>query len=122
VVSPYSKTVVNRFITDVLAGDAGVPGLPQPYDYGYGAWGSYYPYLDSQVESSSYIYCKEVTLEYNLPDKYLNRVALVGVGAFVKLDNVGMVWTKNSRHYHPEYLPGMAAPTLTWVFGVNVKF
>lgn len=122
VVSPYSKTTVNRFVADVLAGDAGVPGLPQPDDYGYGAWGSYYPYLDSQVECSSYIYCKEVTLGYDLPDKYLKKVALVGVGAFVKLDNVGMVWTKNSRHYHPEFLPGMAAPTLTWAFGVNVKF
>ncbi len=122
VVNSWTKTSVNRFVTDVLAGKEDVPSLPGEADSGYAGWGTYSNYLDTRIESASYIYCKEITLEYNLPERYLVKTVLSGMGAFVKLDNVGLVWSKNSMHYHPEFLPGTIAPTLTWMFGLNVKF
>lgn len=121
VVEGWSKTRVNAQLADVLAGSNAVPALPQPYDYGYGIWSTYLSYLDTQVESASYIYCQEVVANFTLPHKTLRGIGIKEASIFGKLENLGLLWSANSKHYHPEYLPGVADPALTCSFGVRIN-
>ncbi len=91
------------------------------YDYAY--WSFYYNALNTSVESSDYIYLSEIDLNYSLPKSLFKSSSWVkSVDVYGKLENVGLIWTANSKHYNPEYLPGSWEPQLTFTIGVNVKF
>ncbi len=122
-ISNYSKTMVSAQYAEVMRGDNTLPSLPTSLEdyYGYSMWSSYTPYLDSRVASSSYLYMQEVTLNYDLPRVTLQPLGINNASAFIKAENLGLLWTANKQGYHPEFLPGSIKPTLTLSFGIKVN-
>ena len=62
-------------------------------------------------------------MDYTFPQ--FNRASRIvkGLNLFAKMENLGLIWTANSKHYHPEYLPGQATePVVTWTLGARVNF
>lgn len=122
----FSKIFVNAQVDDALNGKA---AMSMPEDgaavdgWTYMFWNTYSPFMNTSVEDASYIYCKEIVLNYNIPRPFLSKLKLSEADVFVKAENVGLIWTANSKDYHPEYLPGIDyAPMTSWQFGLNVKF
>ena len=101
-----------------------VDGEGNPMDvYSYSNWSLYRNTLNTSVESSDYIYLSEIDLNYSLPKRLFSGSKWVkSVDVFGKLENVGLLWSANSKHYNPEYLPGSWEPQLTFTIGANVKF
>ncbi len=87
----------------------------------YNAWSMYRNSLDITTEDASYIYLSEIDLNYQLPRKWLGNGWVKDVSIFGKVENVGLLWTANSKGYHPEYLPGSYCPQPTFSFGASVR-
>lgn len=119
----YNKTHVSAQYGEVLRGDNSLPTLPTTLEdyYGYATWSTYTPYLDSRVASSSYLYMQELTLNYDLPRTALQTIGINSASAFIKGENLGLLWTANDQGYHPEFLPGSIKPTFTVSFGLKVN-
>lgn len=119
----YSKTHVSAQYGEVVRGDNSLPTLPTTLEdyYGYATWSTYTPYLDSRVASSSYLYMQELTLNYDLPRTALYAIGINSASAFIKGENLGLLWTANDQGYHPEFLPGSIKPTFTVSFGLKVN-
>ena len=91
------------------------------YDYMY--WSFYFNNMDINIEKADYIYLSEIDLNYSLPKSlFSGKKWIRSIDVFGKLENVGLIWTANSKHYHPQYLPGSWEPQLTFTLGANVKF
>lgn len=121
IIQGFTKTSVNAQYAEVMNGDSSVPSLPQADDIGYQTWNTYLGYLDTKVESASYIYFKEIIADYTLPNTWLERINIKGVSIFGKIENIGLLWTANSHRYHPDYLPGTPSPATAYTFGIHVK-
>jgi len=116
------KPFIDRVVHDVLAGDPNVPGFGKPNETGLIAWGRYAPYLNTLVESSSYIECKELTLEYTLSKRLADVIKVNNVKVFAQTRDLGMIWHANSKGYNPDWLPGTNRPAQTYTFGINLQF
>lgn len=91
--------------------------------YDYATWAFYYNSMNFSVEKSDYIYLSEIDLNYTLPRRlFTGNKWIKNVDVFGKLENVGLLWSANSKHYHPDYLPGSWEPQFTFTIGANVKF
>lgn len=117
-----AKAHVNRFVNDVLAGNPDLPEFAKPSETQLYRWDSYSKVLNTLIESSSYIECKELTLEYNLPSKIAERMKVNRVKLFAQTRDVGLVWQANSKGYNPDWLPGTNRPAQTYTFGINLQF
>lgn len=116
------KTIANRYISDVSAGRSDIPPFPKPNENNIYLWDRYVPYLSGLVESSSYIECKEVMLNYTLPQSVTSKAKLRNVRVFAELRDLGLVWAANKERYNPDWLPGTDRPLATCTFGVNLGF
>ncbi|WP_165798492.1 SusC/RagA family TonB-linked outer membrane protein [Chitinophaga costaii] len=116
------KVFVNRFVNDVLAGDPTIPGFANANETKLYLWDRYAPYLNTLIESSSYIECKELTLQYDLPRKVVNTIHFGGLKAFVQTRDVGLIWEANKHGYNPDWLPGTNRPVQSYTFGINAQF
>lgn len=118
-----SKTHINAQIDEVLNGNTKYPPLPSsdvsPMKYMF--WGFYYKSINTAYENSSYIYCKDIVLNYTFPDSLTHKLGIGGLNLFSKVENLGLIWSANPKHYHPDYLPGSLEPSLTYTFGVNIN-
>lgn len=91
------------------------------YDYMY--WSFYCNNMDINIEKSDYIYLSEIDLNYSLPKSlFTGKKWVKSVDVYGKLENVGLIWTANSKHYNPIYMPGSWEPQLSFTLGANVKF
>ncbi len=131
----YGKTSITQQVTDVM--DAlGKPisnperdmPLPTVDDEGnpvdvqsYGIYSMYTRSINTSVEDASYIYFNEINIDYVVPHSLLGSGWIKGMSIFGKIENLGLIWSANSKHYHPEYLPGMYKPTLSFTLGANIK-
>lgn len=122
--SSYSKATYTAALHDVLNGASSTLPLPTENidSYLYGYWGFYNNCLDIYIEDASYVYFKEMVLNYSFPKFNGASKVVKGLGLFAKVENLGLLWSANSKHYHPEYLPGAQAPTLTYTIGAKVSF
>lgn len=118
----YDKTFVNKYISDVLAGNPNIPGFGNPDETKLYLWDRYSPALSSLVESSSYIELKELTLEYRLSKKLAKAIQVNNVKIFAQTRDLGMIWHANSKGYNPDWLPGTNRPVQSYTFGVNLQF
>jgi len=118
----YDKTFVNKYISDVLAGDPNIPGFGNPDETNLYLWDRYTPVLSGLVESSSYIELKELTLEYKLSKKLAKVIQMNNVKVFAQTRDLGMIWHANSKGYNPDWLPGTNRPVQSYTFGVNLQF
>ncbi|WP_276088287.1 SusC/RagA family TonB-linked outer membrane protein [Pedobacter sp. JY14-1] len=116
------KTIANKYISDVYAGRTDIPPFPNPNESNLYLWDRYVPYLSGLVESSSYIECKEVMLNYNLPASIADKARLRNVEVFAQLRDLGLVWAANNKRYNPDWLPGTDRPLGTCTFGINFGF
>nr|WP_121271140.1 SusC/RagA family TonB-linked outer membrane protein [Pedobacter schmidteae] len=118
----FGKTQVDRFVRDVLAGDPNLPGFPKPNETKSYLWDRYAPALSSLVESSSYVECKELTLEYNFSKRLVEAIKVNNLKIFVQTRDLGLLWKANSKGYNPDWLPGTNRPVQTYTFGINLQF
>jgi hypothetical protein len=119
----YTKTFVNKFVSDIFAGDTThVPGFPPLNNNLNYRWDRYAPNINTLIESSSYIECKEVSVGYDLPRKLVNKAGIQKMKVYIQARNLGLVWEANSKGYHPEWLPGTLRPVPTFMFGTNIQF
>lgn len=116
------KTFVDRFVSEVFAGNPDIPSFPQPNDPGTYRWDRYAPNLQGLVESSSYIECKEIMLDYTFPRKLSKAAFMEGIRVYAQARNLGLVYRANSRGYHPDWLPGSNRPIRTVTLGCNIQF
>lgn len=130
-----NKTNISAQIADlmdvnggVIANPVGMLPLPTTDDEGnpvdlqqYGAWSMYNRSLDIVTEDASYIYLSEIDLNYQLPRKWLGNGWVKDISIFGKMENLGLIWSANSKGYHPEYLPGSYRPELTVTFGASIR-
>jgi hypothetical protein len=121
------KNIVPVYISEVLnGGGRRLPGLPDPENLNnlgtYAYWGNYTSFLDTMVESSSFVKLKEITLEYLLPEKLVDRFGMERVRVTGQVRDLGCLWTKNSYGYDPEWLPGTMKPATTYAIGLNINF
>lgn len=117
-----AKTTINRYISDVYAGRADIPSFPRANDPQFTVWSLYAPYLQSLVESSSYIECKEITLDYNLSAIMSKKLGFRNVKVFAQMRDLGLVWAANKNGFNPDWLPGTDRPLGTYTLGLNVGF
>lgn len=122
--SSYGKANYTAQLHDVLSGSSSMLPLPgEGVDsYVYSNWNLFYNCLDINIEDASYVYCREVVLNYTFPKLNGAQKLVKGLGLFCKVENLGLLWSANSKHYNPEYLPGTTAPTLTYTIGAKVSF
>ncbi|MGN6418234.1 MAG: SusC/RagA family TonB-linked outer membrane protein [Pseudobacter sp.] len=116
----YGKTAPNRFVSQVLQGDPSVPSLLA--DPAITLWPRYSPYLTSYIESSSFIQLKEVFLNYQLPQKLIERARLRNMSLFLQVRDLGLIWSNNTNGYHPDFLPGADRPVISYTFGLKFGF
>ena len=115
------KYVANKFIREVIKGSDRVPGW-QPADRGLNQnWTSYTRYLNTLVESSSFVKLKEISLEYNIPSRLVKKMKLNGLKFYGQVRNLGCIWTANHYGYDPEWLPGSFKPTTTYALGLTIN-
>jgi len=118
------KDIITRYVNDVINGSPNVPSWPAstatPADFS--MWGLYTGFLNTLVESSSFIKLRELNLEYELPRRWLDRTAIRRASLFAQARNLGNLWVANSRGYDPEWLPGTLPPTTSYVFGLSINF
>lgn len=117
------KLFVPATVADVLANDPRVPGFPKYRDVaGSSTWYFVSNFLNTMVESSSFVECKEINLQYTLPTRWIKSLQLNGLRAFAQVRDLGMIWHANSRGFNPEWLPGTQRPVTSYTFGINAKF
>lgn len=117
-----SKTNVSRFVADVFAGHPNIPQFPKYQETQFYLWDRYAPNLNTLVESSSFIECKEIDLEYNLSNKIAKKLQMSTLRVFAQVRDIGMVWHANKKGYNPEWLPGTQRPVTAFTLGINAKF
>jgi TonB-dependent starch-binding outer membrane protein SusC len=116
-----AKTNVDRFVANVFAGDPNIPNFPKYREPQFYLWDRYVPNLEGLVESSSYIECKEIDLNYDMPRKIARKLQLNGIRLYAQVRDLGLVWSANKNHYNPEWLPGSQRPVTAFTFGINAK-
>jgi TonB-linked SusC/RagA family outer membrane protein len=117
-----SKTVINKYVADVFAGDPNIPPFPNVNETQQYLWDRYVPYLSGLVESSSYIECKEMRLDYSIPKSLIGRARIRNIKVFAEARDLGIIWAANKHGYDPDWLPGTDRPLATYTFGVNMGF
>lgn len=117
-----NKTSVDRFVADVFAEDPGIPQFPKLNETNFYLWDRYVPNLHDLVESSSFIELKEINLEYTLPRSLAEKISFSNIKLFAQARNLGLLYTNNSKGYHPEWLPGNYRPVRNYTLGLNLQF
>ncbi|MES2275413.1 MAG: SusC/RagA family TonB-linked outer membrane protein [Bacteroidota bacterium] len=117
-----NKTVINQYVADVFAGRTDIPPFPNVNEGQQYLWDRYVPYLSGLVESSSYVECKEMRLDYTLPKSLMNKAKLRNVKVFAEARDLGLIWVANKKGYNPDWLPGTDRPLTTVTLGVNIGF
>jgi hypothetical protein len=114
---------------NVITNPKGALPLPTVDDAGepigvmyYGSWSMYRNSFDLVTDDASYIYLSEINLNYQLPHSWLGSGWVKDISVFGKMENIGLIWSANSKHYHPEYLPGSYRPELAFSLGASIRF
>ena len=93
----YSKIFVNAQVNEALNGTSAMP-IPDVTSsesnidgWSYMFWNTYAAFMNTSVEDGSYIYCKEIVLNYNLPKSLTSKLKLKDSNLFIKAENVGLL-------------------------------
>lgn len=113
------KTVLNKFVADVLAGRTDIPSFPQQNESNQYRWDRYANNLSVLVESSSFLECKEVGFDYTFPNVATKKIGISNLRLYTQIRDLGVVWSKNSHGYNPNWLPGTDRPIRSYTVGLN---
>ena len=116
------KDPIPMFVNEVINGSPNIPSWPAANVTDFSTWSYYIPYLNTLVEDSSFIKLKELTLDYKLPARSIERIGVSNFSLFAQVRDLGCLWVANSRGYDPEWMPGTLPPTTTYVLGLNINF
>ncbi|MDB5231563.1 MAG: SusC/RagA family TonB-linked outer membrane protein [Chitinophagaceae bacterium] len=117
-----AKSNVSSFVNEVFNGNPLIPQFPKYLEPQFYLWDRYTPNLQGLVESSSFLECKEIDFEYNLPAKMIRSLQISSLRIFSQVRDIGMIWHANKKGYNPEWLPGTQRPVTAFTFGINAKF
>ncbi|RXQ88050.1 SusC/RagA family TonB-linked outer membrane protein [Ancylomarina salipaludis] len=112
----YYKEITKRWRKpgDELITD--VPRSTFEADRGDGFRGRLWNYADRNFVDASFIKLRNLSLSYNLPEKYLSKIGAKSVAFSFQVDNA-WYWAANNQGKDPEGLT-----TASYMFGLNVKF
>lgn len=116
------KNIPSSLIGEVFAGNPGLPSWPKENATQTYLWSRYVPNLNTMIESRSFIKLREVNLDYSIPESVCSFIGIESAKANFQVRNLGCLWTKNSRHYDPEWILGTMKPVTTFAFGLNINF
>lgn len=92
--------------------------FPRIYD-GYGNMGSNYRTSDRYLSDASYLRIKNVTLSYSFPKRWIDKISLSQLKAFVSIENLATFSSLN-KGIDPETLSWNYPAFRTVSFGLNV--
>jgi TonB-linked SusC/RagA family outer membrane protein len=79
-----------------------------------------YNYLDIYVQPADFIKIRNLVLGYDLPNQWTKRIGMQYANLRFQIDNLPVVWTKNSVGVDPE-TGGIRRPT-TFILGLALNF
>jgi len=144
----FNQSQISEDIDDrwMAAGDenstdiARFPTLAEFGNSNYSNWDHYYVNSDAVLEDASYIRIRDISLSYDIDEKWLSKLHLKGLSLTAQVRNVGMLWKATDLNIDPDILPqtggfsGEAVqfnlissrpgvkPSPIFSFGVMVKF
>lgn len=121
------RQFLNKYLTVFTESDGSEhPTPPANYDWMSFYWQFYHMYLDCWVQDASFIRLKELSLSYQLPQKWMRALHISQAKIFCQARDLGLLWKANSEGLDPEWLPdnfgGVNKPATTITLGVNLKF
>jgi len=111
-------------------GDEAVTNFPgMVYGVGTSFYSSINRFIESDylVRSRSYIKCRQVSLSYNVPGSFLNKIGLKNLTVSAVARELGLVWAKNEEKLDPEYLYSTGSgfqlpPSVKYTFRIATNF
>ena len=89
---------------------------------------SFYRYMgaDIHILKGDHIRLREVSLSYELPTKWLNKVRIKSGTFGFTVTNLGLIWRSNDADIDPDFIPNSSslemAPTPSYNFSLNLNF
>ena len=81
---------------------------------------------DIHIEKGDHIRLREISLTYNIPSKWLNKLMINSGSVGFSANNVGMIWKKNNAGIDPDFIPNSRnltmSPTPSYNFSLNLNF
>lgn len=106
-------------------GDEKVTTIPSYISDGYISYSrrsmDYFRYADINVISASFIKIRDITLNYSLPNKWMQALRAESMSVYFQAANF-LVWKANHRGLDPEYGRSALATNHPLSLGVNVSF
>ncbi|WP_316797662.1 SusC/RagA family TonB-linked outer membrane protein [Pedobacter frigidisoli] len=82
-----------------------------------------YRFSDALVRSADNIRLQQISLSYNVPQRFLPRNTVKSISLSANVRNLGIVWRANKDGIDPEFINtgnfGSVTPTPSYVFGIN---
>lgn len=88
---------------------------------------SFYRYLgaDIHILDGDHIRLREVSLSYELPAKWLNKLRINSGSFGLTVTNLGLIWKKNNQGIDPDFIPNSTSlkmsPTPSYNFSLNLN-
>lgn len=81
---------------------------------------------DIHIQKGDHIRLREISLSYNLPSRWLDKIMVKGASCAFSVTNVGLIWKKNKVGIDPDFIPNSRslkmASTPTYNFSLNFNF
>ena len=81
---------------------------------------------DIHIQKGDHIRLREVSLTYNIPAKWLNKLLINSGSIGFSANNLGLIWKKNNAGIDPDFIPNSRSltmsPTPSYNFSLNLNF
>lgn len=81
---------------------------------------------DIHVLKGDHIRLREVSLTYDIPSRWLNKLMINSGSIGFTATNLGLIWKKNNAGIDPDFIPNSRnltmAPTPSYNFSLNLNF
>lgn len=81
---------------------------------------------DIHIQKGDHIRLREVSLTYEIPSKWLNKLMISSGSVGFSANNLGLIWKKNNVGIDPDFIPNAnslkMAPTPSYNFSLNLNF
>ena len=92
------------------------------------AWGSSWQYTDMSLFNASYLSVKNITVGYNFPQRWMDKIGIGGIRVYASLDNMWLITSQSGIDPRMDITGGWAVGRGTYPYmktcslGVNVTF
>jgi tonB-dependent receptor plug len=101
---------------------------PNGDSYTYGASIGSWAYTDMSLFDASYLSVKNITVGYNFPQKWMDKIGIGGIRVYASLDNMWLITSKSGIDPRQSLVGGMEVGAMgypqmrTCSLGVNITF